>query len=235
MRIMTVAYKEERFLPKFIEYYNDKASEILVLNSTEPWFGEQTGVDNSAEIARKLGASVVEYNWPTEQDQRNAGLEYFGDGWVIVLDPDEFIDNKNWEKLVETLNNSPTEINAYVVKRQFTYWKNGWVAHPPRDYKMLVAVRSPAKFIDKRVINEGFGVAPIDLHHFSWARTDDEILNKITHYAHAHDFNVKEWYEDVWKRWQLGVTDVHPVTPETLHHFIPANPPPEIERLHLWP
>jgi predicted transcriptional regulator YdeE len=68
----------------------------------------------------------------------------------------------------------------------------------------------------------------------SWVKTDEEVWNKISHYAHAEDFDIKAWYENVWLKWKPGMQDVHPTTPETLHNLIPAKLPPELEKLNLW-
>jgi len=235
LAVATVAYREERFMPKFIMAMQDRVDEILVLNSTKPWEGEnEPNQDRTAAMARSLGATVVAYDWKSEEDQRNAGQEFLCDyDWIIVLDPDEYFDNDNWNRLVEFLE--VTDADAVIVQGQYTYWKNGYVADPPRDYPQLVAVRPHVRFVDKRVVGSNYVVAPVWVHHFSWARTNEEVLRKITHYAHAKDFNIKEWYEDVWLKWKPGMIDVHPITPDTLHNLLVAQLPPEIERLDLWP
>lgn len=233
---VAVAYQEERFTPKYIQAMQDRVDEVLFLVSTKPWNGQRNGEDKTGNIARSLGATVYEYDWPTEEDQRNAGQEILCDyDWIIVLDPDEFIDNDNWVRLYNYLEELPDDIEAVIVEGQYTYWKDGWIADPPKDYQQLIAVRPSVRFVDKRVVGSPYVVAPVWLHHFSWARTDEEVLRKITHYAHATDFNIKDWYENVWLKWRPGMTDVHPVTPETLHQLIMAELPPEIEKLDLWP
>ena len=233
LAISTIAYKEERFIVPFIQHYQNKVEEILVLKSASPWSGDDVE-DKTGTIAKSLGATVIEYIWDNEHSQRNAGQEYLYEyDWIIVVDPDEYFDDENWLKLINYLEE--TEADAVIVEGQYTYWKDGWVADPPRDYQQLVAVRPNVRFVDKRVVGSAYSIAPVWLHHFSWARTDEEIWNKISHYAHSKDFDIKDWYENVWLRWKPGMIDVHPTSPETLHKLIPANLPKEIERLDLWP
>lgn len=221
-------------IPKFIQHYQNKVDEILVLHSINPWNGEDDGKDKTANIARSLGATVVSYDWRNEEEQRNAGQEYLADyDWILIIDPDEYIDDDNWLSLLDTLET--TEANALVVEGQHTLWKDGYVAEPARDYQMLIAVRPTVRFVDKRVIAGGYDVAPVWLWHFSWAKTDQEVWDKISHYAHAEDFDIKEWYEKIWLNWQPGLTDVHPVTPSTLHELVKVKLPKEIEKLDLWP
>jgi len=85
------------------------------------------------------------------------------------------------------------------------------------------------------VVDMGYDVLPLWLHHMSWARTDAEVWSKISHYAHAKDFDIKQWYNNVWLKWKPGMQDVHPITPDTLHDLIEARLPKELEGLHLWP
>lgn len=228
-----VAYKEERFIKKHLLHLPEWVEESVVLHSTIPWFGENVDKDDTPKLARPF-ATVVSNYWKSEEEQRNTGQELHEDkDWIIILDPDEFIDHEGWENLRKFLET--TDADAVVVEGQYTMWKNGYVADPPKDYQMLIAVRPHVRFVDKRVVDTNYVVAPVWLYHFSWARTDEECWNKISHYAHAKDFNVLDWYENVWKKWTPDVLDVHPTTPDTLHQMIRVSLPKELDDLDLWP
>lgn len=232
---VAVAYKEERFIPKYIQAMQNRVEEVVVLNSTKPWQGTHTEEDKTAAIARSLGATVIEHDWSTEHEQRNAGQEYLSDfDWIIVLDPDEYITNDMWSKLYKFLEEQE-EVRAFLPEMQHTYWKNGYVIDPPEDYKQVIAVRPSVRFFDKRCVDVPYAHAPIDLHHFSWARTDKECLSKIQHYAHAHEFDTADWYQKVWKDWHPMSLNLHPLTPEALRQAVPAKLPEELEKLDLWP
>lgn len=231
---MAVAYREARLLPKHLSHLPNWIDKNLVLVSEKPWFGKELPDDGTARLAEEAGADVIIHPWENEESQRNAGLDYLKDyDWVIVLDPDEFLSNADWHRLEGQLTFA--DAKAYAVMQQFTYWKNGYVANPPRDYKMLIAVKPSVNFIEKRVIDGYYKEAPVLLHHFSWAKTDKEVWDKITHYAHAKDFDTKKWFNEVWKKWKPGMKNVHPTTPETLHELVKFKLPPELERLDLWP
>lgn len=229
---VTIAYKEERFIAKFIQAMQNRVDEIVVLNSLKPWNGDKNETDNTGVIADSLGATVIAYDWQTEEEQRNAGQEYCADAdWIIALDPDEYILDEDWSKLIWFLEKAP--VDAYVPQMQHTYWKSGYVIDPPEDYKQIIAVRPNVRFIDKRVVDCYWEHAPIDLHHFSWARSDEECLNKITHYGHAKEFDTLKWFSEVWQSDQL--TNLHPLTPESLKEAVRVTLPEELERLQLWP
>lgn len=232
--LITVAYREERFIGKFLEHIPKWVDRKVVLISEKPWFGDELPMDGTLSIATAKGAIPVLNTWENEESQRNTGVALLDDcDWVLVLDPDEFISDIHWDKLREFLET--TDADAVVCEGQYTYWKNGYVADPPKDYQMLIAIRPHVRFVDKRVVNAVYRAAPTWIHHMSWARTNSEVWNKISHYAHALDFDIEEWFENVWKKWKPGMKDVHPVTPETLHELIPAKLPKELEKLNLWP
>lgn len=235
---VAVAYKEGRLLPLHLQHIPKWVDRKTVLISASPWFGSVDTNYREPEptmvAAESFANEAIRSVWQTEQDQRNFGQAFNQDmDWVIVLDPDEFLSDEDWKKLKKFLET--TKADAVVAEGQYTYWKNGYVADPPKDYQMLIAVRPHIMFVDKRVVDSSYVAAPVWVHHMSWARTDQEIWNKISHYAHAQDFDTKKWYEEVWKKWKPGMQNVHPTTPETLHNLIPAQLPKELERLGLWP
>lgn len=232
--LVTLAYHEPRFITPFLKHIPDWIEEKLVLISTVPWQGlPEKIIDHTAKLAELAGGYVVQHDWPTEHAQRNAGQDWFYDmDWIIILDPDEFLDRQGWDNLREFLEHE-ADTSAFVCRSQYTYWKHGGVISPPEEYKQIIAVRPSVRFVDKRVVNTNWGYAPVDLHHFSWARTNQEVIKKISHYSHAHEIDAEKWYKEVWladKR-----ENVHPLTPEALKKVIEANLPKELEELQLWP
>lgn len=232
--LITVAYRERRFIRKFIKHIPQWVDRKVVLLSEKPWYGEDVANDGTYDAVKSTSAIPIQSSWTSEEQQRNSGLSLLEDcDWVLVLDPDEFLSDNDWFKLREHLARSSAD--ALVCKLQKTYWKKGWVAVPPEGYRQIIAVRPHVQFADKRVVNCGYESAPVTIHHFSWARTDEEVWTKISHYAHAVDFDIKQWYDEVWLKWQPGMQDVHPTTPSALHDFEPATLPKELEDLKLWP
>lgn len=228
---VAIAYREQRFITPHLKHLPDWV-EPLVLVSTKPWFGEDSGSDGTAQLAKDAGAAVIETYWQDETQQRNTGQDLHMDkDWIIVLDPDEFLDNENWDKLKDFLET--TDADAVIVDHQRVFWKNKEVS-PCKDYQQLIAVRPNVRFVDKRVVGSPYVVAPVELLHFSWSRTDEEIWDKISHYAHAYDFDTKYWFDTVWK--SNKQTNLHPVSPDVLGGLIEPKLPKEIKELNLlWP
>lgn len=230
---VAIAYREARLAPKHIKHIPKWVDDVYLLVSTKPWNGEDLGDDGTAAAVMDMRGrpAVIQNYWPNEETQRNYGQALNDDkDWVIILDPDEFMSDINWDRLRDFLET--TDADAVVAKHQRVFWKNKEV-YPHSDYQQLIAVRPHVRFVDKRVVNTSYVEAPVELLHFSWARTDEEVWDKISHYAHANDFDIKKWYNEVWKA--NKTENLHPVSPETLKALIDPVLPPEIEKLNLWP
>lgn len=229
--LVTICFNEERFLPKFLSHIPDWVDEKIVLVSTQPWQGVNEPLDSTADIARDMGATVVENYWQTEADQRNTGQALLSDcDWVIVLDPDEFLDDKGWAELKRACETVTGE--AYVVQHQRVFYKDKEV-YPHTDYQQIILVKPSVQFPHARNVNRPYKELPIELLHFSWARTDEEVWSKISHYTHANEMDIESWYKNVWLADKTE--NLHPMTPEALKALIPAVLPLEIQELNLWP
>lgn len=227
------AYNEARFLKPFLSHIPDWVETKLVLITDPPWYGDSLEDDGSKEIAEKNGAVVVKFPWANEVDQRNFGQSYFAEyDWVLNLEPDEFLSNEDWQKLYNYLETAQSP--SYAIKQR-VFWGNGFESDPPEDFVPIIATRPTVKFVDKRNVDSRWETFPEDLKllHFAWARTDEEIWKKISHYSHAVDFDIKDWYENVWLA--RKTENVHPTTPEAIPRLIKAVLPPEIEELNVWP
>lgn len=230
--LVTIAYNEERFISRFLRQVPPFVDQKVCLISSTPWQGKPEAPDETAGLAALNGGITALHDWPTEHEQRNDGQEYFKDyDWIITLDPDEFLTNDGWYDLAAFLETAP--LDAYVCQGQKTYWKSGYVIEPPEDFKQIIAVRPSVNFFDKRCVDVPYGEAPVELHHFSWARTDAEVLKKISHYSHAHELN-KDWYNDVWLKWTPSMKNLHPLTPSALLKAVKVKDLPE-ELEGLWP
>ena len=234
MRIASIcnAYNEARFIQKHLNHIPDWVEEKVVLVTSKPWYGDEIENDGTAELARKTGATVIEYPWENEEDQRNAGQEYLFDyDWILVLEPDEFLSNRDWEKLRKFLE--AADGDAYVTSQR-VFWGKEYESDPPEDFKPIIVTKPYVRFPEKRNVNTAWSIIPeITLLHFAWARTDEEIWKKISHYSHAVDFDTEKWFKDVWLA--RKTENVHPLTPEAIPRLIKAMLPKEIEELDLWP
>src|SRR5258708_26163363 len=75
-----ITYNEERNLARAIESLRC-ADEILVIDSGSS--------DRTCEIAEKLGARVIDHDWPGYANQKNWAAEHASHDWILSIDADE--------------------------------------------------------------------------------------------------------------------------------------------------
>lgn len=209
--VLTVAYREEEYIERCIKQWQGLVSKHLVLVSTHPWNGVNLGFDKTSEIAREMGAEVIERYWETEGFQRDWGLAILRDyDYVIINDPDEFYTLEDRKKIISYLGTGEYT-DAYRVENMITYWKTPEYIFDPMDkHKPLVAVnpktvhfyehRQTQPFDKSYPFQQFIITIPVTCHHFSWIHSDEKVKEKIQSYSHTDNIPLN-WYEDVWEKW----------------------------------
>lgn len=236
-----IAYNEGRYIIPNLKQYPSEVEKIIVCASTVPWFG--SAQETAGEMLTKLQewrdprVQVVKKHWKKEHDQRNWGIAMLYDyDWIITLDPDEFFDKAGWEKLLTELESAPADADVVVCNRMTTYWRDhDHIWDEEGTHKPIIAVRpksAGATYWEKReTIQECRLTAKVEMHHLSWVRSDAEVWAKISNYSHAVDFDIKEWFENVWKN---GTPDSFGLMPLKYPKDVKAvrgNLPDELRRL----
>ena len=96
LSVVIIAKNEEGFIEDAIKSAQF-AEEIVVLDG----FSE----DRTYEIAKKLGAKVIQNEWLGFGAQKNLALSFASNEWVFVLDSDERITPTLKNEIIETLKN----------------------------------------------------------------------------------------------------------------------------------
>ncbi len=100
---------ESRHLTGCLESIRDWADEIIVVDTGSS--------DDSAEIARRVGAKVHEATWEGDFSRaRNTALEHATGDWVLSIDADERLDYINGGRLLRLIAEAPPEIDAYQLR-----------------------------------------------------------------------------------------------------------------------
>ncbi|QJX47559.1 hypothetical protein HMJ29_11655 [Hymenobacter taeanensis] len=160
---------------------------------------------------------------PIDNDTRQRRLmsERMGDGgWFVQLDADEyFIDFEGFAKrLRNTKYSYPVNINCALVilyKRLgsgFLVIDNGGYS---KAEKFPVATNVPAYKYAR--ISDWFNIQyPFYILHQSWARSEEEIQQKVSNWGHKLDFDTNE-YTNFWKGLDQenykNVKNFHPIQP----------------------
>ena len=113
-----ITLNEERNLARAIESLRC-ADEILVVDSGS--------TDRTVEIAQKLGARVLESEWPGYANQKNFAAEKAFHDWILSLDADESV-SEALEAEIWKLKKSGAEFDAYTMPRLAQYLGR-WIRH----------------------------------------------------------------------------------------------------------
>lgn len=110
LSVIILTYNEERHIARCIDKITGTAKKIYVVDSLS--------TDGTQEIARNLGAEVIEHNWPGNQAaQFNWALDniQIDTEWVLRIDADEYLSDELKIELESTIPNLPTNVTGIVM------------------------------------------------------------------------------------------------------------------------
>ncbi len=106
LSVVIIAFNSEKYIKEAVESASF-ADEVLVLDSGS--------TDNTAKIAKELGAKVEYQKWLGFGKQKQKAVDLAKNRWVFVLDSDERITEKLQKEIKEILKNP--KFRAYEVPR----------------------------------------------------------------------------------------------------------------------
>ncbi len=193
-------YDDLTWLKPATECVYAECDRIYFVINGRPWNGPSR--DLSRTLAAVAGLDdpdrkirVVRGDWPSEHDQRNAGLDaMIADGmtYCFVHDCDEIYNPADLRAMKALVFDSP-DIACWHM-RWFTYWKSErFRIDPPEASTPLVFLRlgagrfSHLRWVDapsRSLIDPVLGGI---CHHMSYARSNEEMRRKISSFSHAHE------------------------------------------------
>jgi hypothetical protein len=240
-------YDDDSWLAPTIESVYDACETIWFLVSDTPWHGEATDQTAVIERIRALPdpaqkIRIVQGRWPDEASQRNEGLRVVAEAgleYCFVLDADEIYDPAQLQRAMTVARENP-HVDCWRLSC-FTYWKSyRYRVDPPERITAAVFVRpGTGHFVENRTFEAERCVSlPIEtaaFHHMSYARTDEQILRKITTFGHAKDV-VPGWYDNVWRKWDgdRSLQNLNPCWPGAYQRVVEQSYdalPPAVQRL----
>jgi len=177
--ILIIAHNEERIIARAIRSVEFADEVILVDNGS---------IDNTVEIARKLGAKVISLNVnKSYSEAKKIGLSHCENEWILWLDSDEQITAELAGEIVDAVNN-PKECNAFRLPRK-SFFIRKWIRHCGwyPDYVLRLFKRENAEFSDDLVhesvkIKGRSGVLKSNILHYT-APSLNVFLEKQIRYA----------------------------------------------------
>jgi len=106
---------EEKHIARAINSVEGISERVVVVDSGS--------TDRTVELARELGAQVLENPWTNYATQFNWSLDQLPEGteWVLRLDADEYITPKLHAQIAEALKTTGNDVGAMVVSRRMHF------------------------------------------------------------------------------------------------------------------
>ena len=148
LTVIILTKDESLHIARCIENVKPIAKRILVIDSFS--------TDGTQEIARKLGAEVIEHKWPGNQaEQFNWALDNIpiDTEWILRLDADEYLLPELVEELKEKLPTVPEDIKGIVFKRRHIFMDK-WMKHGIYPVKILRLFRNGSAKYEQRLMDE---------------------------------------------------------------------------------
>jgi len=212
-----------------ISSYYDIADEIILGVDADrlTWMGQPFFFDLDAVRAfiQQIDAAgkirIVEGNFHAgddpsrnETDERCELSRLCAAGnWIVQIDCDEVLLNpaefKQW-----LLANDPNSAVAAQLLTVFKRFGNQLLIVTPADEGVPVATRIPGQYTGSRWSEEKHVNSPLQLLHFSWGRTADELRQKLNNWGHALQVDREGFYQ-LWESVTLEnyqqVHNFHPI------------------------
>lgn len=122
LSVLILTSNEESNIGKCLESIRPTGAQVYIVDS-----GSR---DRTVEIARSMGAKVLENPWKTYADQFNWGLDHAGIGsdWIMRMDADEEIMPDLAVAINGFLENPPAGVTGVYVRRR-VFFMGRWIRH----------------------------------------------------------------------------------------------------------
>jgi len=188
------------------------ADEILVIDSYSQ--------DKTVEIARKMGARVIQRKFDNFSSQKNYAIEQAENDWIFVLDADERLSEDLILEIIDKLHNVGEEKAFWIPRQNYFLDKpvrySGW----QNDKVMRLFHRKFARYNGKLVheevsCTEKTGYLKSEIKHYTYHDYDD-YLKKIKSYSRLKALELFEG----GKKPDLFLKYIKPLYRFVYHYFI---------------
>jgi glycosyltransferase involved in cell wall biosynthesis len=120
--VIILTYNEEKHITRCLESLKSFTDKVFIVDSFS--------TDNTVEIARSMGAVVVQNAWVNYATQFNVGIAQipFQTPWLMRMDADEYVMPELASEINERLAGLPAETGGVYVKRR-VFFLNRWIRH----------------------------------------------------------------------------------------------------------
>ena len=188
--------------------------------------------DDTIAACKSLGAKVYEDEWQKDFSlARNSALGYMSSDWVLVLDSDELLSSKDFDKIRSAI--SSNNIDGYkLLQRNYTNNKNlkdwkkcdgeyqneeqNWMGYMPSFIVRLFKNKSSIRFrgkihelVEDSILENGGEIGSLDVsvHHIGYSRDEGDGNREI--YLELNQQKAEERADDPNAHYELGLQYFH--------------------------
>ena len=226
-------YDDDEWLPCSIASVYPLLGAIYFFVSDVPWNGPATGNQRTLETIRNFPdpdnkIRVIEGHWTDQPTQRNeacAILAVDGFAHMFIIDADEVYESDHLRSMLNYALQRP-EVHCWHALF-VVFWKSHrYRIDPPEEHHPPILLElGTGGFVEYRnprcpehdLIPPELGMC----FHMSYARSDAQILRKITSCSFAPLVR-ENWYQLTWKAWDgdRTITDLCPYNPGVFERAI---------------
>lgn len=180
---LIITYNEEKNIGACIEALFNVCDEVIVIDSFSH--------DKTVEIAKSKGAKVILQSFLGDGPQRQHGLQFCKNDWILNLDADEFLDEdaklfiKSKRYLDGGFDAFSFRVKNFLADELINF--SGWYPdHKVRFFNKQTAAPSNSMVHQKIIANHEKKV-PVHILHYGWDSLE-QIVAKKNQYStwHAH-------------------------------------------------
>jgi hypothetical protein len=159
---------EWRFMPAVIGQMLKFVDRCVIMRPSRSQSGATVSLTKIPDLDPRV--DVLEGNWRSEAETRNAGMDYLEDcDYVFMIDSDEILldeDLQNLRTLCEQRAHPVISVKLY------TYWKTPeYVIDPPEDGTIKMVLRKDIRLYGVREVRGPVYPSEIYCHHLSYVRS----------------------------------------------------------------
>ena len=161
------------------------------------------------EIAKSLGARVIQRPWPGYREQKSFGLTVCTHSWVINIDADERVSPELREHVIEVLerdareggeNRAKSVADGYYVNRVVFYlgrwWRQGgwYPEYRLRFFRRELTTWGGVEPHEKPIVQGKTEILPGELQHFTYRNLDEQLsrLHSLSSIAAKEEYKSGE-------------------------------------------
>ncbi|MBD3310545.1 glycosyltransferase [Candidatus Woesearchaeota archaeon] len=216
-----IAKDEEQYIEQCLKSAKPLVDEIIITLADD-------SKDRTEDIARKYGARIIRHKWNNDfSEERNIGLEQASGEWVLVLDADEVLAQKDLDKIRKITENKEIA-GAYFLQRNYLEDESRPGFNPNRaayseekgkgyaDNQILRLFRNEKDIrfsfrlhetVEPSIKNAGRHVLATDIpiHHYGFLRGEEQIRLKRERCIRLGEEQIKQNPEDPRHYYELAL------------------------------